>query len=419
MARGNTLTAEWEEFGCEDDGDFGSTPPVVAQSPPPVVAQKTGRGRVDFKGSTEWGRLSKALISDVRISVPALVWLAIRATFADDRAGFGLSTRLVASLKIKGLKNPAIVKKTIADLKRLGILTRPVVPVGQFTEDWLLPQHGPTLTVLRCTFDGNFSANAIAALLFIQAGGVGKSSHVYRRELCARFGWSRPTAARVLGELQRQNLIEKTEVRNEAGQVKEWRYSAQLVDLSTFLSSASKTTLINSSASKTTHNVLSSLPSLSTDKKVAAFAKEGETRPQTESVSGWSLSDIQSAISAETHFDVESVSAERMAEINRAATEEQIILALSRMTRLRRDYHMPKFIAGVATVRWLAAVVRQCEADCGGEMGPEDALYYILASIGIWTRRQQASLPNLTLIAINIASKIMAGNGLPAMSLFG
>jgi len=65
----------------------------------------------------------------------------------------------------------------------------------------------------RNWFDGSFSVKELAAFLFLRAG-VGRASggyaEVFARELAQRFGWSRPTATKLVKALLSRGLLERS-----------------------------------------------------------------------------------------------------------------------------------------------------------------------------------------------------------------
>jgi hypothetical protein len=158
---------------------------------------------------------------NLQLSAAGLVYIAYRSTFVGD---YVLDPETIAKRKPvrKGLgKNAA--KAALAEAKGIGYLKRwqPPGAPGSFSrvrEQVCLPKAAGKQVryVSQAWFDGTIDVKEMAALLFLRAG-TGKSQDTYRRELEERFGWSPPTAARVINGLMERGLLGKVIKRRPDG----------------------------------------------------------------------------------------------------------------------------------------------------------------------------------------------------------
>jgi hypothetical protein len=175
------------------------------------------------RGVAAFCRLPNSVARDKRLSPPALVLVAYRSTYIGN---FALNENALLRVPIvSGLGRDAI-RQGIGEASEAGYLdrrqTRPMAD-GQFGRaiEWLtLPPCGASgkagRMLRREWFDGTVSVDAMAAYLFARAG-TGEGPSLYTTEVMDRFGWSRPTAGKVLKELIKFALLAKQEVRATNG----------------------------------------------------------------------------------------------------------------------------------------------------------------------------------------------------------
>jgi len=171
-------------------------------------------------------RLPNAVARDKCLSAAALVLLGYRATFAGN---FAVSSAMLAKNPI--VRGPGfgrdVIARGIGSIVDAGYLRRwqPSSTgdrsFGPCMERLTLPPCGASgkagRMVLRKWFDAKLSLQEMAAYLFVRAG-TGRGRGVYARELAERFGWSRPTAAKVNRALIEFGLLAKRETRT-AGRI--------------------------------------------------------------------------------------------------------------------------------------------------------------------------------------------------------
>ena len=120
------------------------------------------------------------------------------------------------------------IREAIALGLKLGYMTRRQLPRqrdgtwGRAVDQLALPKCGETgragRHVKRAWFDGSLSRDAMAAFIYLRAG-TGKGPSIFASELQSRFGWSRPKAMKVLGELIARKLVGRTVLRSKLGRV--------------------------------------------------------------------------------------------------------------------------------------------------------------------------------------------------------
>jgi len=184
-------------------------------------------------------RFPNSVARDKRVSARTLVILAYRCTIADDERAYGLHEKALVKAEIvragTGLGVNAI-RSAIAEAKRLDYIKRGQngrhSKPGGFryaTERLALPPCGRTgragRHVRREWFDGSLSVKEMAAFLYLRAG-TGRGPFTYAREIERRFGWSRPTVAKVLRKLIDLRLVEEQTCRDNQGQFEGTTYSA-------------------------------------------------------------------------------------------------------------------------------------------------------------------------------------------------
>lgn len=179
-----------------------------AQNPAVGIASSAHAAptRADKDARAFCRRFPNAVAIDDRVTAALLVALAYRSTWTGST--FGLNeVNLAKVVSGKGLGRNKI-RRTVALGKDLGYLTREhnskakrVWKKGRKhfakARDTLhLPgcSDNDGRIVWRQWFEGSFSVNELAAVLFIRAHGK-----THARQLAERFGWSRPTAAKVIG----------------------------------------------------------------------------------------------------------------------------------------------------------------------------------------------------------------------------
>jgi hypothetical protein len=171
-------------------------------------------------------RFPNSVARDTRLSETSVVILGYRATFADDRSGYGLNeTNLRGIVRGKGFGRN-VIERGIAESRAAGYLRRwqggrKSDGTFSYAVDAVdLPPAGATgkarRIVLRSWFNGSLTLKEMAALIYMRAG-TGKGPRMYARELAVRFGWSRPTAAKVIEGLRAKALITQTQGRRPDG----------------------------------------------------------------------------------------------------------------------------------------------------------------------------------------------------------
>ena len=167
------------------------------------------------------------VVRDQRVTPALLVLLAWRSTFVDDQSGWGINEKNLKREPIvksgSGLgKNNIRAALVLAQAPGMAYLTREQAPRwpdgrwGYAVDKLSLPPAGKNghagRHVKREWFDASLSLNAMAAFLFVRAG-TGKGPSVYAREVGDRFSWSRPTTTKILAELLKCGLLERSEGR--------------------------------------------------------------------------------------------------------------------------------------------------------------------------------------------------------------
>ena len=192
----------------------------------PVRAKAGTRPIPDHKGAG-WARLPNEVARDRRLNAQALVMLAFEATHTGDFVVNERALRRCPIIRGRGLGINNI-RRANADIVRAGYKQRWQVPghaPGQFgrcAERLTLPPCGASgragRIVRREWFDARFTLNDLAALIFLRAGTERPAA--YLRELQARFGWCRQTAADAVAELCAMGVLERVEVRAADGTFK-------------------------------------------------------------------------------------------------------------------------------------------------------------------------------------------------------
>src|SRR5262245_52517588 len=153
-----------------------------------------------------WVRLPNEVARDKRLSDAGLVRLAYRATFVGT---FALNaTALLRRPIVRGAGfGRDVIERATAEGVACGYLERwqPRRAAGKTfasaVEKLTLPPCGASgnagRMVYRKWFDATLSVQEMAAYLYLRAG-TGNGPGMYAKELAARFGWSRPTAAKVI-----------------------------------------------------------------------------------------------------------------------------------------------------------------------------------------------------------------------------
>ena len=188
-----------------------------------------------------WGRLPNEVARDNRLNEQALVVLAYETTHTGD---YVLNERALRHRPIirgrgLGINN---IRRANADIVRAGYKQRWQAPghaPGQFgrcAERLTLPPCGASgragRIVRREWFDARFTLNGLAALIFLRAG-TGRPA-AFLRELQARFGWCRQTAADAVAELCAMGVLERVEVRAADGTFKATIYRPLKVKTAAF-----------------------------------------------------------------------------------------------------------------------------------------------------------------------------------------
>jgi hypothetical protein len=166
-------------------------------------------------------RFPNKVARDCRLSEAGLVLAAFRATFVGN---YALNVTTIRGItRDKGLGRD-VIERGIAENKKAGYLERwqgKRKADGTFpfaTEKLRLPECGfAGCYVSRGWFNGSLSLKELAGLLYLRAGAGKGSAKVFARELGARFGWSRPTAAKVIKGLIKRQLLVPTTVRKADG----------------------------------------------------------------------------------------------------------------------------------------------------------------------------------------------------------
>lgn len=185
-----------------------------------------------------WKRLPNAVARDKRLGAAALVFIAYRATFADDHRDYALHVgKLLANPIVRGPGfGRDVIKRSRRQCCEIGYLQRWQPPssghgsFGRAQERLTLPDCGASgkagCIVRREWFNGTLSVKELAAYLYLLAG-TGKGPRTYARELKDRFGWSAPTTAKVIKALIAAGRIAKVEMRARNGQIRCIGYQVQ------------------------------------------------------------------------------------------------------------------------------------------------------------------------------------------------
>ena len=192
----------------------------------PTIPDNLQNEQYSKRGDHAFVKFPNAVARDPRVSPGLLVLLCWRATIANSSTAYGLNEKTLLNAGIvkpgTGLGKNAI-RAEIANAQKLGYLQRyqpkpKADGIFSHAVDILtLPPCGQSgragFHVKRAWFDGSLSRDGMAAFLYMRAG-TGNGARVYLRELRERFNWSRPTASKVLGELEVLGLVERLRTRS-------------------------------------------------------------------------------------------------------------------------------------------------------------------------------------------------------------
>jgi len=181
-----------------------------------------------------WARLPNEVARDKRLSDAGLVRTAYRATFAGTYA-LNATALLRKPIVCGAGFGRDVIERATAESVDCGYLERwqPRRAVGKTfdraIEKLTLPPCGASgkagRMVYRKWFDATLSVHEMAAYLYLRAG-TGRGPGTYAAELAERFGWSRPTATKVIKALMGLGLLAKCEMRAANGQVRGISYHA-------------------------------------------------------------------------------------------------------------------------------------------------------------------------------------------------
>jgi hypothetical protein len=356
-------------------------------------------------------RFPNTVARDANLSDAALVLLAYRATFTGR---FGLNVKAVRGIaRGKGLGRD-VVERGIAEAKRSGYLKRrqagrtPDGRWGKAVDTLTLPPPGASgnagRIVWRRWFDGSLSVKELAALIFLRAG-TGKGSAVFTRELAARFGWSRPTAAKIIMGLVKRGLLEKRSHRCADGTYRATTYSTSTVKRPVHGPPGH-------GVSGPTHRVFTShkLPSgEDPSRTLRERYASGEAPTLSTDERAWSLDTLLGWIKAEE--------LSKKAELGSIdpTTIDQIAAALpdARLRNFVREATQKRVVdeilspAGLYALRYLAGSILEDDSD----LGPAGALVAVLNAI--WARignRPGQWLNSLALVGKRMAAETHVGS---------
>jgi hypothetical protein len=175
---------------------------IITQAPPPH-ANDCGLTRPEKDARAYCAGFPNDVVLDQRLDPPALVTLAYRSTFTGL---FALNENNLKRIVAKPGFGKNVRRRAISDLKRCRYLERPLNATlkrvrgedgrhhfAKAQESLHLPE-GPGEPVRRSWFNEAITVNEFAALLVVRAKGI-----VSADDLEKRFGWSPPTALKVIG----------------------------------------------------------------------------------------------------------------------------------------------------------------------------------------------------------------------------
>jgi hypothetical protein len=181
---------------------------------------------------SRFGKLPHKVARDHHLSDEGLVYVAYRATYADDKSFYSPSESELAKI-LSGGFGKDVRERARRVAKAAGYLQRqqPKFREGKFSyaqERLVFPEanEGDYQIVWRYWFDGTLDRKAMAALLYINAGsGRGPA---FSREVAERFHWSRPTVRKLLQELCSRELVSSIRRQNSRGQFESIAFQATI-----------------------------------------------------------------------------------------------------------------------------------------------------------------------------------------------
>jgi hypothetical protein len=167
-----------------------------------------------------WVRRPNEVARNKRLDAQALVLLAYRATHAGD---YALNERALAAAGSSGAGALASTASagaspispgpaTASAGSRQGLSPASSAAVLRGSRSRRVGASGKAGRIVRREwFDGRFTLNGLAALLYLRAGTGGPAA--FLRELQERFGWSRQTASNAVAELRSAGVLERVRMR--------------------------------------------------------------------------------------------------------------------------------------------------------------------------------------------------------------
>jgi len=181
-------------------------------------------------------RFPHAVARDTRLGPNGLVYLAYRATFVGDYALHDVVLLGRPIVRGEGLGRDAI-ERARRQARDAGYLQRRQGSPGAdgrfgYAVERLSPcaldcgaSSKAGQIIVRDWFDGMLSLKEMATYLYLRAG-TGRGRATYAKELAKRFGWSLPTARRVIAALTEFRLVVKSQRRAGDGRMRGAAYVA-------------------------------------------------------------------------------------------------------------------------------------------------------------------------------------------------
>jgi hypothetical protein len=389
-----------------------------------------------------FGRLPMSVARDTRLSAVELVLLTHRTSFTKGfvpkehiaqrivKGGLGKDTVRRAIARLRSEESPQANAKRLRKRDRreiepelLGYLHRRQIvdPNGRFVrvrEELRLPTCRRPRLVPRTWFDGRLSVKALAALIYIQAGTDG-GGQPYVREIAERFGWTRQTAQKAVGELVEVGLVVDHQDRRQGGRFAGTRYG--LKDRKTVDVNRVKNNGNGATGNGQSGNILRKpLYELSSRETFNARTSESYASREREAVTldhleletdafcspnllGW----IEDKPIEDTLFNVSDDTIWAIC----AVADDQALRRLMREATGGRVSREIMSAAGLAAIRRLAAFALDHPSDEDG-FTPHQALSYVLDAIRDRIGNQPGSwLNSLAVIGLRILWSGYGGDG--------
>ena len=390
-----------------------------------------------------FGRLPMEVARDTRLSVVEFVVLTHRTTFTKGfvpkehivqgivKGGLGKDTVRRAIARLRSEESPQAKRKRERGKQQdiepelLGYINRSqeVDKGGLFVkarEELCLPKCRRPRLVPRTWFDGHLSLNALATLIYIQAGTEG-GGRPYPREIAERFGWTRQTAVNAVRELVEKGRVKEHHDRSQGGRFAGTRYGLEnprTVDFNRVKKTGNGATG-NGQPGNILRDSLYELSSRDSSNKCirSSYAsrqnsEDAETIDHRELLSdafcsqsllGW----IEDKPIQEDFFSIDEDAIHAISEV---AGEKELLDLLRKATGGRVSSEIMSS-AGIAAVRQIAAHVLE-QPPYGESFEPHEALDYVLNAINVCIGSQPGKwLNSLAVFGLRILWPASFGDG--------